>query len=214
MKWGSRGQFFASDTTLCFVSRSPGSQNVCERETGPKSWLWQESIGPDCFLSVHGHRSWNLQIPTIPPTGSWFTESQRLKLRWGSDSHPHCSTSVLHCRLRVRCGTWRFKVFVLQVGTVCFLNDLYPCYLTWTNLNPLPPRSQGSPSRAGYGFDATSLKQHQVGRTVTAGHAGLVARSNLIPVVTGFGTAWSAGVVHSTVFTLSGWWRKVKYIDS
>lgn len=138
MKWGSRGQFFASDTTLCFVSRSPGSQNVCERETGPKSWLWQESIGPDCFLSVHGHRSWNLQIPTIPPTGSWFTESQRLKLQWGSASHPHCSTSVLHCRLRVRCGTWRFKVFVLQVGTVCFLNDLYPCYLTWTNLNPPP----------------------------------------------------------------------------
>lgn len=67
-----------------------------------------------------------------------------------------------------------------------------------------PPGSQGSSSRAGYRFDAASLEQHQVGGAVASGHAGLVARSNLIPVVAGFGAARSAGVVHSAVFTLGG----------
>lgn len=71
-------------------------------------------------------------------------------------------------------------------------------------LSPLPPGSQGSPSGTGYGFDAASLEQHQVGGTVAAGHAGLVARSDLVPVVAGFGAARAAGVVHSAVFTLGG----------
>lgn len=70
---------------------------------------------------------------------------------------------------------------------------------------PLPPGSQGSPARAGYGLDAASLEQHQVGGAVAAGHAGLVARSDFVPVVAGFGAARSAGVVHGAVFTLGGW---------
>lgn len=69
---------------------------------------------------------------------------------------------------------------------------------------PLPPGSRRSPSRAGYGFDAAALKQHQVGGAVAAGHAGLVTRPNLVPVVAGFGAARSAGVIHSAVFTLGG----------
>lgn len=69
---------------------------------------------------------------------------------------------------------------------------------------PLPPGSRGSPPGAGDGFDAASLEQHQVGRAVAAGHAGLVARSDLVPVVAGFGAARSAGVVHGAVFTLRG----------
>lgn len=39
---------------------------------------------------------------------------------------------------------------------------------------------------------------------MAAGHAGLAARSDLVPVVTGFGAAWTAGVVHRVVFTLGG----------
>lgn len=76
--------------------------------------------------------------------------------------------------------------------------------MTLLNLAPLPPGSQGSPSWTGCGFDAASLEQHQVGRAVTAGHAGLEARADLVPVVAGFGAAWPAGVVYSIVFTLGG----------
>lgn len=77
--------------------------------------------------------------------------------------------------------------------------------MTFPNLiPPFPPGSQGSPSRAGCGFDAASLEQHQVGGAVAASHAGLVARSDLVPVVAGFGATRSAGVVHSAVFTLGG----------
>lgn len=39
---------------------------------------------------------------------------------------------------------------------------------------------------------------------MAAGHTGLVARSDLVPVVAGFGAARAARVVHSVVFTLSG----------
>lgn len=67
----------------------------------------------------------------------------------------------------------------------------------------LPPASRRSPARAGSGFDAASLEQHQVGGTVAAGHAGFVARADLVPVIAGLGAARSTGVVHSTMFTLS-----------
>lgn len=40
---------------------------------------------------------------------------------------------------------------------------------------------------------------------MAAGHAGLVARADLVPVVAGFGAARSARVVHGAVFTLRGW---------
>lgn len=80
--------------------------------------------------------------------------------------------------------------------------------MTLPNLAPLPTGSPGSPSRARCGFDAPSLEHHQVGGAVAAGHAGLPARSDLVPVVTGFGAAWPTGVVHSIMFTLGGWWVK------
>lgn len=69
----------------------------------------------------------------------------------------------------------------------------------------LPPTSQRSPARAGCGFDAASLEQHQVGGTVAAGHAGFVTRADLVPVIAGLGAARSTGVVHGTMFTLSSW---------
>lgn len=78
--------------------------------------------------------------------------------------------------------------------------------MTFPNLAPLPPEKQGSPSRAGRGFDTASLMQHQIGRAVAASHTGLVTRSNLIPIVTGFSASRAAGVVHSVMFTLGGWW--------
>lgn len=70
-----------------------------------------------------------------------------------------------------------------------------------------PTGSRGSPAGAGGGLDAASLEQQQVGGAVAAGHARLVARPDLVPVVAGFGAAGSAGVVHGAVFTL-GRWRK------
>lgn len=39
---------------------------------------------------------------------------------------------------------------------------------------------------------------------MAAGHAGLVARPDLVPVVAGFGAARSAGVIHGAMFTLGG----------
>lgn len=39
---------------------------------------------------------------------------------------------------------------------------------------------------------------------MAAGHAGFVTRSDLVPVVAGFGASWSAGVVDCAVLTLSG----------
>lgn len=39
---------------------------------------------------------------------------------------------------------------------------------------------------------------------MAASHAGLLARSNLVPVVAGFGAARAAGIVHGSVFTLGG----------
>ena len=47
---------------------------------------------------------------------------------------------------------------------------------------------------------------------MAAGHAGLVARSDFVPVVAGFGAARSAGVVHGTVFTLGGWKERKKRV--
>lgn len=38
---------------------------------------------------------------------------------------------------------------------------------------------------------------------MAAGHAGLVAGADLVPVVAGFGAARPAGVVHGAVFALS-----------
>lgn len=70
----------------------------------------------------------------------------------------------------------------------------------WTGF---PPASQGSPTGASCGLDAASLEQHQVGWTVAAGHAGLVTRPDLVPVIAGFGAARPTGVVHGAVFTLS-----------
>lgn len=66
------------------------------------------------------------------------------------------------------------------------------------------PESLGSPARAGHGFNAVALVQHEVSRAVAAGHAGSGARANLVPVVTGFGAAGAAGVVDSAVFALRG----------
>lgn len=82
--------------------------------------------------------------------------------------------------------------------------------MTLLNLAPLPPGSQGSPSRTGCGFDAASLEQHQVGGAVAAGHAGLEARSDLVPVVARFGAARPAGVVYGVVFTLGGHTNSVR----
>lgn len=69
---------------------------------------------------------------------------------------------------------------------------------------PPSPGALGSPARAGCGLDAAALEQHQVGWAVAAGHAGLVAGPDLVPVVTGLGAAWATGVVHRSVFTLGG----------
>lgn len=66
------------------------------------------------------------------------------------------------------------------------------------------PQSLRSPAWARHGFNAVALTEHQVSRAVTSGHAGSVARANLVPVVTGFGTAWAAGVVYSSMFALRG----------
>lgn len=44
----------------------------------------------------------------------------------------------------------------------------------------------------------------QVGRTVAPRDARLIARTDLIPVVTGLDTSWTAGVIHSPVLTLGG----------
>lgn len=66
------------------------------------------------------------------------------------------------------------------------------------------PASLRSPARAGHGFNATALVEHQVSRAMAASHTGSVARANLVPVVTGFGAAGATGVVHSTVFALRG----------
>lgn len=75
-----------------------------------------------------------------------------------------------------------------------------PCsqWLPW-------PGSPGSPARAGDGLDAAALEQHQVGGAVAAGHAGLVTRADVIPVVAGLGAARPARVVHGAMFTLGGW---------
>jgi len=69
----------------------------------------------------------------------------------------------------------------------------------------MPPPPRGSPAAAGRGLDAAPLEQHQVGGAVAAGHARLVARPDLVPVVAGLGAARSAGVVHGAVFTLRRW---------
>lgn len=66
------------------------------------------------------------------------------------------------------------------------------------------PESLGSPARAGHGFNAVALVEHQVSRAVAAGHTGSVARANLIPVVTGFGAARATCIVHSAVSALCG----------
>lgn len=63
----------------------------------------------------------------------------------------------------------------------------------------------GSPARAGDGFDAAALEQHQVGGAVAAGHAGPVTRADVVPVVAGLGAARPTRVVHGAVFTLGGW---------
>lgn len=63
----------------------------------------------------------------------------------------------------------------------------------------------GSPARAGDGFDAAALEEHQVGGAVAAGHAGPVTRANVVPVVAGLGAARPTRVVHGAVFTLGGW---------
>lgn len=71
-----------------------------------------------------------------------------------------------------------------------------------------PPKSlaaeQRSPLRTKHWLDAPSPVKDQVGRTVAARHARLIARTNLIPVVTGLDTPRAAGVVHSPVLTLGG----------
>lgn len=64
-----------------------------------------------------------------------------------------------------------------------------------------------SPPRAQYGFYAAALEQDQVGWTVAACHAGFMAGSNLVPVVAGFGAAWSARVVYCAMPALGGWRR-------
>lgn len=63
---------------------------------------------------------------------------------------------------------------------------------------------QRSPLRTKDWLDAPSPVKDQVGGTVAARDARLIARTNLIPVVTGLGTPWAAGVVHSPVLTLGG----------
>lgn len=53
-------------------------------------------------------------------------------------------------------------------------------------------------------LDAPSLVKDQVGWTVATCNTWLIARTNLIPVVTGLDTSWATGIVHSTMFTLGG----------
>lgn len=64
---------------------------------------------------------------------------------------------------------------------------------------------QRSPLRTKDWLDAPSPVKDQVGGTVAARNARLIARTNLIPVVTGLDTSWAAGVIHSPVLTLGGW---------
>lgn len=76
---------------------------------------------------------------------------------------------------------------------------------------PAPPSilvslgHQVSSAWAGRGLDAAVLEQNQVSGTVAAGHTGSVAWPDLIPVVTRFGAAWPACVIHSTMLTLGCW---------
>lgn len=58
-------------------------------------------------------------------------------------------------------------------------------------------------------FDASSFVKNQICRTVAPCNAGLVARANLVPVVTCFHTSWTTGIINCTVFTL-GCWKAVK----
>lgn len=53
-------------------------------------------------------------------------------------------------------------------------------------------------------LDAPSLVKDQVCWTVATCNAWLIAWTNLIPVVTGLGTSWTTGIVHSSVLALGG----------
>lgn len=75
---------------------------------------------------------------------------------------------------------------------------------------PGSPGSPGSPAWAGDGLDTAALEQHQVGGAVAAGHAGLVTRADVVPVVAGLGAARPARVVHGAVFTLGGWRERAR----
>jgi len=57
-------------------------------------------------------------------------------------------------------------------------------------------------------FNAVSLKQDKVGRTVTAGHTGSVTRANLVPVMAGFRAAGSTCIVNRTMFAVCAYSRK------
>lgn len=63
---------------------------------------------------------------------------------------------------------------------------------------------QRSPLRTEDWLDAPSLVKDQVCWTVAACNAWLIAWTDLIPVVTGLGTSWTTGIVHSPVLTLGG----------
>lgn len=66
-------------------------------------------------------------------------------------------------------------------------------------------REPRSPLRTKDWLDASSPVKDQVCRTVAACNTRLIAWANLIPVVTGLGTSWTTGIVHSPVLTLGGW---------
>lgn len=159
-------------------------------------------------LLVHGYISHvPLAVRPKPLKGPWVVFSEEFLLH-----EQHRRLVVAGVATRGRSEVKRVHVDQLPSLKCLWLHRLYrwcvPCPPPAPPPHPptcLPPGSQRSPPGASCGLDAASLEQHQVGGTVAASHAGLVARPDLIPVIAGFGAARSTGVVHGAVFALSSW---------
>ena len=67
---------------------------------------------------------------------------------------------------------------------------------------------QRSPLRTEDWLDAPSFVKDQICWAVTPSNARLIAGADLIPVVTGLGTSWATGIIHSPMLTLGGWKRE------
>lgn len=152
---------------------------------------------------------------------TWYYKRQKEAKCGSEDQAPIHKMSLrfftvvtLQCTSLERYGPWvpcciwsvDFRPFIVLPNSS---QQVWPLYFETEQSSPnvMPPMSQGSPSRARYGFNAASLELYQVGRTVAASHAGLLARPDLVPVVAGFGAARATGVVHGSMFTLGSWWE-------